>query len=154
MDNETKMKIVLLMALPIAIFIFIKFCLYGYSGKKKFILKAKKDGSYVKAYKVGSKVNTGDYSSGSAYQFDTVSAEYEYFINGKIYHKSFNFNAKSGNGATAPHSITVYYDKKKPKKQVCDVEVGSGTKPFGCFLSILIPVIFILVVYNIWINIV
>lgn len=152
MDNETKMRIVLLIALPLAIFLFVKLCIFGYSGKKKFIKKAYENGNYTKAYKVSSRVNTGDYTSGSAYQNDTYKAKYEYSVNGKKYYKRFYFNSNSGNSSGAPHSITVYYDSKNPRKRVFDVEVRSGTRPLGCFLTILITVVFILTFYNLWIN--
>ena len=152
MDNETKMRIVLLIALPLAIFLFVKLCIFGYSGKKKFIKKAYENGNYTKAYKVSSRVNTGDYTSGSAYQNDIYKAKYEYSVNGKKYYKRFYFNSNSGNSSGAPHSFTVYYDSKNPRKRVFDVEVRSGTRPLGCFLTILITVVFILTFYNLWIN--
>lgn len=152
MDNSTKMKIVLLIALPLAIFIFVRFCLFGYSKKKKFAKKAYERGHYKRAYRVDSKINTGDYSSGSAYQNDTTKARYEYTVNGKKYHKSFYFNAKSGISSGVPQFVTVYYDENHPEKRVFDVEIRSGTRPLGCFLTILVPVIFILIMYNLWIK--
>lgn len=153
MDNNTKIRMVLLIALPLGLFLFLKLCIFGYSGKKRFIKKAQENGWFTKAYLVTSQNSAGNYQPGSANRTDNIKATYEYQINGNVYRKTYHFNARSGM-ATAPQNyITVFYHPKNPKKVVTSADVRDGARQSGCFLSLLLTIAFILVVYNIWIRI-
>ena len=141
MDDLSKAKIVVVVSFFVAVVLFIKLCIFGYSGKRRFIKRAYERGNYTKAYIVNNNIYTGTHTNGNANNFPSYKAKYEYTVDGKKYYKSYNFRA---------HSINVYYDGSRPSKAVSEAEVKNGPRASGCFTTFFIVILFAVVFYNVW----
>lgn len=150
MDDLSKAKIVVIISFFVAILLFLKLCVFGYSKKRKFIQKAYRNRNYTKAYIVNNNIYTGMHTMRSANNFPSFKAKYEYIVNGEKYYKTFNFRAKSGISAGPPNSINIYFDRDNPSKAVSEVEVRNGPRTSGCFTTIIIVIVFSIVFYNVW----
>ena len=150
MDDLSKAKIVVIISFFVAIALFLKLCIFGYSGKRRFIRKAYEKGNYTKAYIVNNNIYTGTHAKGNANNFPSYKAKYEYTVADKKYYKSYNFRARSAISSGPPHSINVYYDGLKPSKAISEVEVKNGPRASGCFTTIAIVIVFSVVFYNVW----
>ena len=150
MDDLSKAKTVVVVSFFVAVALFIKLCIFGYSGKRRFIKKAYERGNYTKAYIVNNNIYTGTHIKGNANNFSSYKAKYEYTVDSKKYYKSYTFRAKSGISSGPPHSINVYYDGSRPSKAVSEAEVKNGPRASGCFTTLFIVVLFAVVFYNVW----
>ena len=149
MDDMSKARVVVVISFFLAIVLFIKLCLFGYSGKRKFVNKAFKEGNYTKARIVKKNVYTGNDKVGSVNNFSSYKTKYEYIVNGKKYYKTYNFNTRTYFTSGPPDTINIYYDKNKPEKAVSGVEVNDGPRASGCYLTIVVVIVFAVVLYNI-----
>ncbi len=150
MDDLSKAKIVVIISFFVAVLLFLKLCVFGYSGKRKFIQRAYQKGNYTKAYIVNNNIYTGIHMMRKANNFPSYKAKYEYAVNGKKYYKTYNLRAKSGISSGPPNSINIYFDKNNPSKAISEVEIKNGPKASGCFTTIIIVVAFSIALYNIW----
>lgn len=109
------------------------------SPRQRFIDKARENGCYTTASRVGISIKHGDHSSGDpAKRHDMGYCVFRYTVDGKSYEKNVAIWSKSLMGGGYPYEVTMYYDPKKPKKAYCIYDVENNTyQGCGCVFCIL-----------------
>ena len=87
-------------------------------------------------------------SRGYLGKFVTEIVTYEYVVDNRKYKRKIEFSS-TGIVVNYPLEVTIYYDKHNPNKARADVEVRPESQhQTGCYIAIVIPIIAIIVIYN------
>ncbi len=121
--------------------------------RHKFISKAEKEGCFrsAKCIKTTIRGNSFDSSKSQFIRNKAYFVTYEYEVDGQRYHKTLEYQDIGSVSCRYPVEVTVYFDKKNPKKAYCRNEVDAGTrKNMGCLWSILSAVFVMWLILNIF----
>lgn len=73
---------------------------------------------------------------------------YEYVVDNRKYNRKIEFSS-TGIVVNYPLELTIYYDKHNPNKARADVEVRPESQhQTGCYIAIVVPIIAVIVIYN------
>lgn len=118
------------------------------SRTQKFIEKAKEDGNYATATLVKSKLRHGTDDLGDTFRHDRMKCIYEYQVDGVVYKKKLTFESPGLVSIRCPHTVTVYYNSKKPSKGICEGEGYSHRSSAGCLWVVALSIIVFWLVYG------
>ena len=122
-------------------FVFIK----GKTRGNRLMAKAKQSGCIT----TGTAIKN-DYRefTGPDGRYGSEIVTYEYFVDGKRFKKKITYT-DTGIVINYPDQVEIFYDKNNPSKSYADVELGHNEqKQTGCYTSIVIPIIVIILIYN------
>lgn len=146
MTDNFKLGIAIVFGLIVFIYLFITKVLNNKNRINKFIEKCELEGTKTEATCVSTKLVLGNDESGNSYfKNDRYKVKYFYQVNGKTYYKKITFQSPGTVSTNYPYTIMVYYDKNNPKKAYTKIE---GKRSGGCFFSVAVSLIIILVIYN------
>jgi len=149
-DLEDMTQEVFIITCAIIIFIIVrKILIITYQGKAGKIYKhAVTDGCVVTANKINSRVIIQP-DANDRRKSNRQDAVYEYFVNGKAYRKVIVYDSIELL-SPAELTITLYYDKKCPKKAVTKNEaIGADRTVRIIFLTLIITIISINIIVHI-----
>lgn len=138
MSEELEGFIILASGIVVFIYGLLNWIIHGKTRVQKFIEKAQKDGCEAEAVCVKTK---DLYESPHRDIYRIVKNKYEYMVNGQKYYITLKF--ESGVMKNPPYYITVYYDKRRPKKAVYayegsrerQVQTGCGYTALAVFCT-------------------
>lgn len=113
MSETAQGGIIVICGLIVFIYGILRWVIWGKSRAQRFIEKAQKNGCKAEAVCVKTK---DLHKSTNRDIYRIVKKKYEYMVNGQKYYITLKF--ESGVMKNPPYYITVYYDKRRPKKAV------------------------------------
>lgn len=117
----------------------------GTGRRKSSVAKARQSGCITTG-----RVVKNDYRrfTGPEGRYRSEIVTYEYFVDGKRFEKKITYT-DTGIVVNYPNQVEIFYDKNNPSKSFADVELGQNKqKQTGCYMSIVIPIIVIILIYN------
>ena len=144
MSDDMKINIALICGACLFVILFIFVFLKGHTRGNKLVRKAKENGCVTTGKMV--KHSYRPYGHQSKYPSEIVTYEYE--VNGRQYRRKVEFVSR---GIAVDYSLelTIYYDKHNPSRARADVEVRPEVQhQTGCYIAIVVPIIAVIVVYN------
>lgn len=143
-SDDMKINIALVCGGCLFIILFIFVFLKGHTQGNRLMRKAKETGSVV----TGNAVKHSYRSHGYLGKFVTEIVTYEYVVDNRKYKRKIEFSS-TGIVVNYPLEVTIYYDKHNPNKARADVEVQPESQhQTGCYIAIVVPIIAVIVVYN------
>ncbi len=138
MSETAQGGIIVICGLIVFIYGILRWVILGKSRAQRFIEKAQRNGCSAEAVCVKTK---DLHRSTNRDIYRIVKKKYEYMVNGEKYYITLKF--ESGVMKTPPYCITVYYDKRKPKKAVYayegsrerQVQTGCGYTALATFCT-------------------
>lgn len=138
MSEELEGFIILASGIVVFIYGLLNWIINGKTRAQKFIEKAQKNGCKAEAVCVKTK---DLHKSTNRDIYRIVKKKYEYMVNGQKYYITLKF--ESGVMKNPPYYITVYYDKRRPKKAVYayegsrerQVQTGCGYTALATFCT-------------------
>lgn len=144
MSDNMEVYIALACGAALCIYLFISAFLMGRTPSRRLMEKAKRDGTVTTAQCKKTHFFQ-DYESG---RDDSVFVIYEYTVGGKKYRKSYQFDW-IGVSADYPDTIEIYYSKRNPRRACSSADMnGEVQKRKGCYMTIVIPILIIIIIQN------
>lgn len=145
MTDDLRITIALVCGALLFVFLFVSVFLKGKTKGNRLMNNAKKNGCST----VGRAVKN-DYRrfTGPEGRYRSEIVTYEYFVEGKRFEKKITFS-DPGVVINYPNQVEIFYDKNNPAKAYADVELTKNKqKQTGCYIAIVIPIIAIILIYN------
>lgn len=144
MTDDTRINIALICGGCLFIILFIFVFLKGKTRGNRLMRKAKENGCVVAGNAVKHSYRSREYLG----KFVTEIVTYEYVVDNRKFKRKIEFSS-TGIVVDYPDSVTIYYSKYHPKRAMADVELRSEVQhQTGCYVSIVIPIIAIIIIYN------
>lgn len=145
MTDDLRITIALVCGAILFVVLFVSVFLKGKTKGNQLMNRAKADGSTT----VGRAVKN-DYRrfTGPEGRYRSEIVTYEYFVAGKRFEKKITFS-DTGIAINYPNQVEIFYDKGNPAKAYADVELAQNKqKQTGCYVAIVIPIVAIILIYN------
>ena len=145
MDKDIRITIAFICGAIVFAWLFFFVFIKGKTRGNRLIAKAKQSGCITTGT-----VIKNDYRefTGPEGRYRSEIVTYEYFVDGKRLKKKTTYT-DTGIVINYPNQVEIFYDKNNPSKSFADVELGQNKqKQTGCYISIVIPIIVIILIYN------
>lgn len=145
MSDDIRITIALICGAVIFAWLFFFVFLKGKTKGNQLMAKARQSGCITTG-----RVVKNDYRrfTGPEGRYRSEIVTYEYFVDGKRFEKKITYT-DTGIVVNYLNQVEIFYDKNNPSKSFADVELGQNKqKQTGCYMSIVIPIIVIILIYN------
>lgn len=145
MGENTQFAIAFICGIILFVYLFIFVFIKGNTKGNKFKENAIKKGNIVKGRAIK---NDHRRFTGPDGHYRSEIVTYEYFVKEQRYTKKITFT-DTGIVVNYPDTTDFYYDDKNPNKAYAEVELDHDSqKQLGCYITIIIPIIVIILIYN------